>query len=68
MLSWDIWKMTSNVKGSDPLQYLYYGEGSCNSADTKPTEGIYNGSKLVEMDTGNIYMFDQDSMSWVTTW
>lgn len=41
-----------------------YGEGVCNAADEKPTENIANGSTLVEMDTGNIYMFDEAAGEW----
>ena len=41
-----------------------YGEGVCVAADEKPTENIANGSTLVEMDTGNIYMFDEAAGEW----
>lgn len=41
-----------------------YIEGSCKSTDTKPVDGIYNGSKLVEMNTGNVMIFDGDSHTW----
>lgn len=41
-----------------------YGEGVCVSADDKPTEKIANGSTLIEMDTGNIYMFDEEAGEW----
>lgn len=68
MVTWNIWRMTSNVKGSDPVQYLYFGEGDCMSTDEKPVDGIFNGSILSEIDTGNIYKFDQESKSWMLTW
>ena len=41
------------------------------STDTKPT-GTYHGDPIVnastffEMDTGNLYWYDEDSSSWVT--
>lgn len=35
------------------------------STDTKPTDGIANGSACVEMDTGKIYLFDEDGGAWV---
>lgn len=39
-------------------------EGECLSTDTKPT--IYaNGSVLIEMDTGKIYMFNEEGLEWV---
>ena len=28
------------------------------STDTKPTSGIYQGSTFIEIDTGDVYMFD----------
>lgn len=34
------------------------------STDTKPTEHIHNGSTCIEMDTGKIYMFDEDNSLW----
>ena len=42
-----------------------YCEGACISTDPKPTEGIYNGSKLCEMDTGKRYMYDADTGDWM---
>ena len=36
----------------------------CNSADTKPT-GVPNGSKLLEMDTEKVYVYDADNVTWV---
>lgn len=39
-------------------------EGECLSTDTKPT--IYaNGSILLEMDTGDVYMFNETGSTWV---
>lgn len=40
-------------------------EGECLSTDTKPTTGIANGSILIEMDTGDIYMFNETAGAWV---
>ena len=38
-------------------------EGSCLSTDAKPT--MYgNGSILKEMDTSNLYMFDEENSIW----
>jgi hypothetical protein len=37
----------------------------CLSTDTKPTENIANGSELLEMDTGKVYVFDRDNMTWI---
>ena len=42
-------------------------EGACLNADAKPTENIANGSMCIEMDTGNIYMFNSASGAWIKT-
>lgn len=39
-------------------------EGECLSTDTKPTT-YANGSCLIEMDTGDVYMFNEASSTWV---
>lgn len=35
------------------------------STDSKPTEGIENGSIYYEMDTKKIYMFDGENQQWL---
>ena len=40
-------------------------EAACLSTDSKPTDGIANGSILIEMDTGSIYMFDEAGAEWL---
>ena len=40
-------------------------ESACLSTDTKPTEGIANGSVCIEMDAGKIYFFDEAGSQWV---
>jgi len=35
------------------------------STDTKPTEGVPNGSVFVEMDTGDGYFFDAETSTWL---
>lgn len=40
-------------------------ESACLSTDTKPTEGIANGSICIEMDTGSIFMFDKAGNEWL---
>lgn len=49
---------------NDNGKYINYIEGRCLSTDTKPTDGIANGSILLEMDTSTVYMFDADSETW----
>lgn len=34
------------------------------SSDTKPTEGVPNGSSFLEMDTGDVYLFDEENTLW----
>ncbi|MBQ1779803.1 MAG: hypothetical protein IIZ93_16740 [Acidaminococcaceae bacterium] len=42
-----------------------YVEGFCTSQDTKPTSGIVTGSKMTEVDTGDVYLFEEgDSPTW----
>lgn len=33
--------------------------------DTKPTDGVRNGSVFVEMDTGLVYLFDEQNVAWI---
>lgn len=50
------------------LRHTYYGrwvhDVRCLSTDTKPTEGINNGSSLIEIDTGKGYVFDAENKEW----
>lgn len=41
-----------------------YIEGECLSTDTKPSDGIMNGSKLLEIDTSTLYIYDQENGEW----
>ncbi len=38
------------------LQTVY-----CTEGETKPVDGIATGSKLVEVDTGKVYFFDESA-------
>ena len=40
-------------------------EAACLSSDTKPTDGIANGSILLEMDTSTFYAFDESTSEWL---
>lgn len=44
---------------------ISYIEASCDSSETKPTEGIADGSIVTESDTGNVFFFNEDSSTWV---
>lgn len=39
-------------------------EMACLSTDTKPTTGVANGSKCIEMDTGKKYMLNEEDSEW----
>lgn len=39
-------------------------EIACLSTDTKPTEFVANGSIAIEIDTGDIYMFNAVAGEW----
>lgn len=60
--------LTTKVKKAltvdDELEPKYYIEGDILSTDTKPTDGIANGSVLFEMDTGTMYKFDEENEAW----
>lgn len=34
------------------------------SSDTKPTTNVPNGSTFIEMNTGNVFMFDEENTQW----
>lgn len=36
----------------------------CLSTDTKPTVSVTNGSRLLEMDTGKTYIYDEENATW----
>lgn len=38
---------------------------ACLSTDTKPTAGIATGSVCTEVDTGAVFLFDEESGDWV---
>ena len=46
---------------SDPAKY-YKIAGL--STDTKPTASVSTGSVFIEVDTGLVYLYDEESMEW----
>ena len=42
-----------------------YIEAVCISGDAKPTDGIANGSLVLEMDTNKIYAFNEAGSAWI---
>ena len=54
------WNMQNNLPcGAGRM----YKEGACLSTDDKPVD-VANGSKLFEMDTAKLYLFDQAGEMW----
>lgn len=53
--------VTKRVQYSETTQLI---EAVCLSTDTKPTTGIANGSTIVEINTGKVYMFDEEGGEW----
>lgn len=49
---------------SDAGSTIYAQELAGLSGDTKPTDDIPNGSTYLEMDTGNVYVFDKENERW----
>lgn len=42
-----------------------YREFSGLSTDTKPTEGLATGSSFFEVDTNDVYFWDEESETWM---
>lgn len=52
----------AGVAGSSASKNLV--EIACLSTDDKPTENIVTGSLALEVDTGDIYAFDEAGTQW----
>ena len=35
------------------------------STDSKPLDGVYQGSMFIELDTGDVYMYEGTSGTWI---
>lgn len=44
---------------------IHYVELLCLSTDSKPTENIAMGSIATEVDTGDVYFYNEDDTEWV---
>ncbi len=42
----------------------FYIEGACLAADTKPVSNIAGGSIMLEVDTGDVYAYDEAGTQW----
>ena len=57
--------MFTTIKSHYAGNEKVYIEAACLAADSKPTDGIANGSLVIEMDTGKIYAFNEAGSAWV---
>ena len=62
MVTWD--PASRHLVISTNGVHKYFGHGSCLSTDSKPTADIANGSTLLEMNTSNVYTFDEANTTW----
>lgn len=44
---------------------LHYVEIACLSSETKPVENITMGSAAIEVNTGDVYFFNETAGSWI---
>ena len=42
----------------------FYIEGACLHDDTKPLRNLASGSLMLEVDTGDVYAFDEEGGEW----
>lgn len=59
MITYQVYTYNQNTDGT-PANYV---EGTCLSSDTKPTN-VANGSKMLEMDTSKLYLYDAAGSTW----
>lgn len=57
--------LSVKVRIYDPDKKKDYIEGACLSTDDKPSS-VTNGSVMIEMDTGTVYMFDENGKRWLS--
>ena len=55
---------SENKRSYCPVENKDLVEIACLSTDDKPTDGIETGSMAIEVDTGDIYLFDEVSSDW----
>lgn len=53
------------VEVTEEGQAKFIAELFGTSNDDKPTSGYCNGTTFLEVDTGKIYLFNEDTSSWV---
>jgi hypothetical protein len=58
-------RMVRVPKGETKSVMTVYDEYYGKAADEKPTENIVNGTVFYAMDTGAVWMFDEDAGVWI---
>ena len=51
--------VNTNKNGVNP-----FWDVRCASTDTKPVDGVPNGSTCLETDTGKLFVYDKDTEQW----
>lgn len=53
------------VKSGDGYETKNVCDVWCRSSETKPTDGLADGSVCTEIDTGKVFFYDEVNQSWV---
>ena len=64
----DIWKAIETRKEADDdgvMHPVLYIEGACDGTEDKPTDYIADGSKMTESDSGDVYMYNLKTETWI---
>lgn len=56
--------VTSQVMTAEDGSKAYLAEIYGTSEDDKPVAGFVTGSAFMEVDTGNIYVYNEDGETW----
>lgn len=57
--------MIRAIEAREVAYHKYVKEIYGLAADTKPTDNLANGSVFIEIDTGNVYFFDEENVEWI---
>ena len=53
--------LTETVRTNDGKRYI---EAVGLSTDTKPTANVITGSTYIAVNTGDVYLYDEDGATW----
>lgn len=57
-------QVLTNSEPNSDVAFVNYIEAAGLSTDTKPEDNIATGSLFLEVDTGDVYAFDEDGGTW----